>query len=182
MISQPFLWLTIPGKRWNSWGVVFVFCSFFFFFLVLWEIGMTSLMSWHHEKPFSIFFYYSASERKNEKCQRKLHLEIQRWTGDDCGPTSHFMRCALFTTMIWFLSPRELEALETMTLWLLQIKCQVQPSLQPLPKSIASSPVALPFPLLMVLQVPLLFSVIPVVSQTRASCSFPNQLLEKPES
>lgn len=63
MTSQPFP--IVPGKRWNLGG--FVFSSF----LVLWETGMTSLMGSDHEKPFSVFFYYSAFERENEKRQRK---------------------------------------------------------------------------------------------------------------
>lgn len=58
-----------PESAWEK--VEFGGFCFFPLFLVLWETGMTSLMGRDHEKPFSIFFYYSAFERENEKHQRK---------------------------------------------------------------------------------------------------------------
>lgn len=128
----------------------------------------------------SIFFYYSALERENDNSQRKLHPEIQRWIGDNCGPTSHFMRYAVFTSTIWFLSPRELEALEAMTFqFLLQIKYQ-QPSLQHLPKSMPSFLSCL-LPFLSHFSGPSTIFCSAYVCLTRAVCTFANQLLDEPE-
>lgn len=59
----------IPDSPWEK--VELGFFLFFPLFLVLWETAMTSLTGRDHEKPFSIFFYYSAFERENEKRQRK---------------------------------------------------------------------------------------------------------------
>ena len=53
--------------------------------------------------------------------------------------------------------------------------------LQLLPKPTRSSPAVLLFSPRF-LEAPLLFSVMPMVSQTRASCSFPSQLPPEPES
>lgn len=90
------------------WGL------FFFFKFGPVENRNDPLMRWDHETPFSIFFYYPAFERKNEKCWRKLHPEPKGEKGGLWAcPQSYEMCCPCQRD--WIFKPRVLKSSDLST-------------------------------------------------------------------